>query len=168
MASKPGILAIYDDYPSFLEVLRELRRMGIGPISTFAPVPLHEVDEVLGEKRSPVRFLTLIGGILGFGIGAAVTVLATEAYPLIVGGKPLISIPPYLIIAFELTILFATGLTAIGYFTLSPASGRIVKRSYDPSFSVDRFGLSIPADGARAERLKEVLKKHGALEIRTL
>jgi len=168
MASKADLLAIYDDYPSFLGSVRALREMGIEEIATFSPVPLHEVDEALGEKKSPVRFLTLIGGILGFLSGVALTVLATRAYPLIVGGKPIISIPPYLIIAFELTILFATGLTAIGYFTLSPVSGRGVKKSYDPSFSVDRFGLSIPIDGDGAKHLEEVLKKHGALEIRTL
>jgi hypothetical protein len=161
-----NILGIFDDYESFIQALKDLKEMGIDNISTFTPVPFHEVDKVLGEKQSPIRFLTLTGGLIGFAVGAWLTVYCTQAYPLIVGGKPLISVPPYLIIAFELTILLSTMLTAIGYFLISPISRSKLGTSYDPSFSEDKFGISIDTTGTGSKPLKEVLEANGATEIR--
>jgi len=160
------VLGIFDDFESFIQALKELKEMGIDNISTFTPVPYHEVDEVLGEKQSPIRFLTLAGGLIGFAAGAWLTVYCTQAYPLIVGGKPLISVPPYLIIAFELTILLSTLLTAIGYFLISPISRSKLSASYDPSFSEDKFGISIDSTETGSEQLKKVLETNGAAEIR--
>jgi hypothetical protein len=160
------ILGIFDDFESFIQTLKELKEMGIDNISTYTPVPFHVVDEILGEKKSPIRFLTLAGGLIGFGVGAWLTVYCTQAYPLIVGGKPLISIPPYLIIAFELTILLATLFTAIGYFLISPVSRSKNGVSYDLSFSEDRFGVSIENGDLHVDQLKNVMERNGAAEVR--
>ena len=162
--AKTRILGIFDDYDSFIRALRELKEIDPERILTYTPVPYHEVEEILDERESPIRYVTLAGGLLGFGLGAWLTIYTAEAYPLIVGGKPLISIPPYLIIAFELTILLATVLTAIAYFTISPISRSGV--SYDPSFSEDRFGISIESSDIGSEQLKEIMERHGAVEVR--
>ncbi len=160
------ILGIYDDFEAFLRTLRSLKEMGIKRISTYTPAAYHEVDEILEEKGSPIRFFTLAGGIIGFAAGAALTVFCSKAYSLIVGGKPIISVPPYLIIAFELTILFSTILTAIGYFFLSPIILRRIERSYDLSFSVDRFGILVEGTKPGPEHLRQLMEENGAVEIR--
>jgi hypothetical protein len=104
--------------------------------------------------------------VLGFVSGAALTVYCATSWPLIVGGKPIISVPPYLVIAFELTILFAAILSTFGYFILSPFPGPGLKGTYDQSFSEDRFGLFVESSDVEAARLQEVMKKHGATETR--
>jgi hypothetical protein len=160
------VLGIYDDYESFLRSLRELKQMGEDKLFTFTPIPCHEVDEVLEEKKSPVRHFTLVGGLFGFAAGAALTVYCSISWPLIVGGKPIISVPPYLIIAFELTILFAAILSAIGYFALSPFPGAGSEAVYDTSFSEDRFGLLVEGIKLDPPKLREVMEGNGATETR--
>ena len=161
------ILGIYDDFEAFLRSLKSLKEMEIGRIFPYTPVPYHEVEEIIQERESPVRFFTLAGGVLGFAVGAVLTVYCSEVYSLIVGGKPIISIPPYLVIAFELTILLASILSAIGYFLLSPVRRANIKRSYDPSFSRDRFGILVEGADLNPERLQQVMEENGAVEIRT-
>ena len=56
---------------------------------------------------SPVRVFVLVGGLLGCLSGFALPIYTVLDWPLITGGMPLISIPPFVVIAFELTILFA-------------------------------------------------------------
>ena len=157
------VLGIFDDYASFTETIRRVREAGLKPVAAYTPVPCHEVDRLLGRGESHIGRMTLLGGLLGFGLGAALTVYCSKAYSMIVGGKPIISVPPYLIIAFELTILFGTILTALGYFVLSPILRKGVRRSYDPSFTQDRFGLLV--EGER-EELKRMMEDAGAVETR--
>ena len=54
---------------------------------------------------SPVRLFTLIGGLTGCTAGFAMTIWMSYDWPVLVGGKAIASIPPYVVIAFELTIL---------------------------------------------------------------
>ncbi|MFQ5789125.1 MAG: DUF3341 domain-containing protein [Acidobacteriota bacterium] len=162
------VLGIYDDYASFLRTLKEMQRRGVEILSTYTPVPCHEVEEMLEEKKSPIRHFTLVGGLFGFAAGAALTVYCATSWALIVGGKPIVSIPPYLIIAFELTILFAAILSTIGYFVLSPFPHAGGEAAYDPSFSEDKFGLLVASETMKAPELREVMETHGATETRLL
>jgi hypothetical protein len=161
-----GLIGIFDDFDSFIAALKDVRGMKPDGLSTFTPTPCHEVEEIFGGGPSPIRFFTLIGGLAGFAIGAALTVFCPLAYPLIVGGKPLISVPPSLIIAFELTILFSTILSTIGFFVLSPFRGPRLGKYYDPSFSKDRFGILVAVPETEALRYQEAMKKHDAVETR--
>jgi molybdopterin-containing oxidoreductase family membrane subunit len=160
------VLGIFDDFGNFLKALERLEGMGVGSISTYSPVPCHKVDQVLGKTESPVRFFTLFGALFGFALGGALTILCPLAYPLIVGGKPLISIPPNLLIAFELTILFATILCAMGYFLISAFRSSGVRDSYDPSFSADRFGILVATRPEKAPPVRRVMEEHDAAETR--
>jgi len=164
---KSSVIGIYDDFGKFLRALKEIARSGAENISTYTPVPSHEVSEILEEKTSPVRFFTLAGGLLGFGMGAGIAVYCSTVLGQNVGGKPIISVPPFLIIAFELAILFAAVLSAIGYLSLSflaRPSGRV---AYDPSFSEDHYGIYAEGSPAATEKLCEVMRKHGAVETKT-
>jgi molybdopterin-containing oxidoreductase family membrane subunit len=161
------VLGIYDDFEAFMRSLEALRGMGIERIFTYTPVPYDEINEVLEEKESPIRYFTLTGGLLGFASGAALTIFCSEVYSLIVGGKPIISIPPYLVIAFELTILLSTILTAIGYFLLSPVRRPNIHRSYDPSFSEDHLGILVEGPDVDTRRSGQVMEENGAVEIRS-
>ncbi|MFQ5876443.1 MAG: DUF3341 domain-containing protein [Acidobacteriota bacterium] len=161
-----GVLGIFDDFDSFIRALKELKGMEPDRIVTYTPIPCHEVAEALDLRPSPMRYFTLAGGLLGFAAGAALTIYCPLAYPLVVGGKPLISVPPYLIIAFELTILFATIVSAIGFFVLSPFREPGAARAYDPGFSEDRFGVLVASRRLGASRLEDVLNRHGAVQTR--
>src|SRR4029434_5169587 len=87
------------------------------------PVPVHEIEDVLERDRpvSKVRLFTLLGGLTGLASGFMLTAWPSLKWGLIVGGKPPMSLPvspPYVVIMFELMILFGGIATLIGMVTL--------------------------------------------------
>ena len=112
---------VFDDREQFLEVLRQLLREGVPGerIRVITPFGVPEVEEILPGKRSKVRFFALIGAAGGTVTGLAFTILPALSWPLVIGGKPIVSLPPFIIIAFALTILFGALSTFAGFLLLS-------------------------------------------------
>jgi hypothetical protein len=112
---------IFEDREQFLEALRLLVREGVPGerIRVITPFGVPEVEEILPRGRSKVRFFALVGAASGTVTGFAFTILTSLSWPLIVGGKPVVSLPPFLIIAFALTILFGALSTFAGFLLLS-------------------------------------------------
>lgn len=112
---------IFQDKEDFLAGLRRLAGEGVpgDRIRVITPFTVPEVDAILPGKRSNVRFFALIGAGSGTIAGFALTILTSLSWPLIVGGKPIASLPPFIIIAFALTILFGALSTFLGFLLLS-------------------------------------------------
>jgi hypothetical protein len=112
---------VFEEKEKFLEQLRALVREGVPGerIRVITPFGVPEVEEILPGKRSKVRFFALVGAASGTVTGFAFTILTSLSWPLIVGGKPIVSIPPFIIIAFALTILFGALSTFAGFLLLS-------------------------------------------------
>jgi len=112
---------VFEDREQFLEGLRELVRDGVPRerIRVITPFGVPEVEEILPGTRSRVRFFALIGAAGGTVTGLAFTILTALSWPLVIGGKPIVSLPPFIIIAFALTILFGALATFAGFLLLS-------------------------------------------------
>jgi hypothetical protein len=112
---------VFEEKGKFLERLRGLVQEGVPGerIRVITPFGVPEVEEILPGKRSKVRFFALVGAASGTVTGFAFTILTSLSWPLIVGGKPVVSLPPFLIIAFALTILFGALSTFAGFLFLS-------------------------------------------------
>lgn len=166
MAGRVQLTGVFDDPHGVLHALEALKMRGIADPTVYSPIPEPEFVEATGGERSAVRRWALVGGILGCVSGFALTLWTTFAYPLVVGGKPLSSIPAYVVIAFELTILF-TGIAALIGLLIHNRMPRLrLRADFDPRFTGDRFGVvvSVPAaDGAAIER---ALREAGAEEVR--
>ena len=112
---------VFEEKEKFLEQLRVLVQEGVPGerIRVITPFGVPEVEEILPGKRSTVRFFALVGAASGTVTGFAFTILTSLSWPLIAGGKPIVSIPPFIIIAFALTILFGSLSTFAGFLLLS-------------------------------------------------
>lgn len=112
---------IFHDKEEFLGTLRRLVGEGTPAerIRTITPFAVPEVDEILPRARSRVRFFALVGAGAGTVTGFAFTILTSLEWGIIVGGKPVVSLPPFIIIAFALTILFGSLSTFLGFLLLS-------------------------------------------------
>lgn len=105
----------------FVDKLKALLKQGIvpGQLETLTPFHVHEAEEILKNRPSPLRFFTLAGALMGFILGFAFMVYTVLEWPLITGGKPLISIPAFIIIAFECTILIGGIVSFVGFLHLN-------------------------------------------------
>lgn len=99
----------FDNKKDFMEKLKELFEDGyrLKKMQIYLPHPDHDIEHLVEkyEKPSRLKYFTLAGGLTGCFTGFAFTTYTVFSWPLITGGKPLISIPPFTVIAFELTIL---------------------------------------------------------------
>jgi hypothetical protein len=99
---------VYQSEHDFVHKLEELVKSGVRPenIETRTPHPVHHAEEILRMKPSNVRLFVLIGGLFGIATGYLFPSLTALDWTLFVGNKPLVGIPPYTVIAFELMVLF--------------------------------------------------------------
>ncbi|MFC1707573.1 quinol:electron acceptor oxidoreductase subunit ActD [Planctomycetota bacterium] len=163
------ILAVFAHLDCLLRGLRGALDRKIEIKDVYSPVPSDEVLELLKPERSPVRFATFVGGLLGLAGGLALALLTSVIWNLIVFGKPVTSVVPFLVIGFEGAIL----LGAIGTFagllltTRLPFVGA-TPRAYRPEFSKDRFGVWLGCADGEVEEVRELLESAGALEVQEL
>ena len=161
-----GLLASYEHVDSIVDAIRELREAGFKGLTAYVPFPEHHIEEALGYDQSPVRIWTLVGGLTGAATGFAFTTWTSMDWPLVTGGKPIVSIPAYVVIAFELTILFGALSTVVGLFWNARLPNPKPMVIYDPEFSAGRFGLHVPAAGGHLDEAREILQAHEPVELR--
>jgi hypothetical protein len=163
----PGALGVFAHLDTTLDAIKRLRAAGHTDFTVYSPIPRHEIEDALGQAVSPVRMFTLIGGIAGCSIGAWLSLWMSEDWPVQVGGKPIGSIPPYVVIMFEMTILFGALTTILGIlFNTLFAARRAGTILYDPRFTNDRFGIFVPAGSDKAGGVEKLLRDAGADEVR--
>jgi len=118
---------------------------------------------------SKVRLFPLLGGLTGLASGWILTAWTSLKWGLIVGGKPAIGLPvspPFVVIMFELMILFGGIATLIGLVTLGRLPQFRPSAAYDPRFTRDRFGVAVHCAAERAASVREILRQAGTEEIR--
>ena len=161
----PLLLGVFDRPDHIARAARRLRDRGYDDLETYSPAPFSEVDDAVHEKPSPVRLYTLIGGLLGVVTGYALTLWMANDWPIMIGGKPFSSIPPYTIIAFELTILFGGVLTVLGLFIVSGLPSFKLDPAYSARFSGEEFGLAVRCRERDVTEIEALLRDHHATEV---
>lgn len=162
---REGLLASYDYLDSTVDAIRRLRSEGFEEITAFSAYPEHAIEHALGYTSSPVRLFTLVGGLTGAATGFALTIFSSMDWPLVTGGKPIVSIPAYIIPVFEMTILLGAFATVIGVFwnmRVPDLKGDVV---YDPEFSGGRYGVYVTAPPERLDTVREILEAYEPAEL---
>jgi hypothetical protein len=159
------IVGVFADEEECVHGIEAVRRAGYPKPRVFAPVPSEKILEALQLAKSPVRICVLLGGIAGVVTGFALTIGTSLTWPHMVGGKPVVSITPYIIIAFELMILFGALSGVLGFFFFGRLPRLESIRGYSPRFSDDRFGVVVSCAPAQGSRVEMLLKDAGAEEV---
>src|SRR3990172_8725779 len=175
------VLGVFAHVDTTVHALEELRAKGYHDLTVYTPVPVHEIEEVLERDRpvSRVRLFTLIGGLTGAVSGFLLTIWSALVWGLTTGGKPVVSIPPFVVIAFYLTILFGGLATLIGMVVL----GRLPRLRPPPTFypppppppprpsspprsTPARCGVAARGGRGGGGSVREILRGAGAEEVR--
>jgi Alternative complex III, ActD subunit len=165
MAEKSGILASYEYLDSTVDAIERLRKEKF-EVKAYSPYPDHHIEHALGYDQSPVRVWTLVGGLTGTATALAFTTWTSMDWPLVVGGKPIVSIPAYIIIMFELTVLFGALSTIIGLFVISKLPNFRPAIIYDPEFTAGRYGVYVETTADRLDEARRILQAQEPLELR--
>jgi molybdopterin-containing oxidoreductase family membrane subunit len=160
-----GILAHYDPVGATLEAIERLRAAGHTELEIFSPIPAPELEEAMDIHSSPVGLWSLIGGITGFTTAVLLTAGTSLAYPLVTQGKPIVSIPPFIVVMFELTVLL-TGIFAL-FAMLAHARRPTLRLSpnYRKAFSVDRWGVFVPVPDDRRRETEDLVRETSPVEV---
>ncbi len=138
-----GLMAEFPDPKSLAQAARRTHAAGYRKVEAYTPFPVEEVMEALDHHHSKVPLLVLIGGLLGGLGGFGLQMWANlVAYPMNIGGRPLISWPAFIVPTFECTILGASLSAVIGMFALNG-----LPMPYHPVFNVPRFSERASSDG---------------------
>ena len=162
--------ASFTDPLLLLEAVKRLRLEGFRVIDTYSPFPVHGMDEAIGLKPSRLPRACLGFGLLGLATALGVQIWTSAYdYPLIVGGKPLVSLPAFIPVAFELTVLMA-GLGVVGsLFIAAGMRPRFKVPDLHPGVNDDRFVVAAEIQaGASFAGVQSLLAGLGALDTELL
>jgi hypothetical protein len=160
-----GALGVFQYLDDALTAARQLKGAGY-TVHAMTPTLYPEMQATVDPGPSAVRWVTLTGALLGVAGGATLCIWTSLDWPLITGGKEIVSLAPYLVITFESMVLIGSLFNLVAMLTLGGLPGWMKAEGYDRRFSEDRIGLWVPADAATAEKAAAVMQAAGAEEAR--
>ena len=167
-AADVAVKAVYKQLDCLLQAIHDLQAAGFTDFQVMSPFPRHEIEDLMYKgEPSPIRWMTLAGGITGGTMIFTLASLTHANWPMIIpGGKPLISIPPFLVITFEGTILWASMMTLFGLLIHCglPATN-LHPAVEDPRFTNDCFGIVFTSTGGQTAKILHILEHSGAIEV---
>ena len=130
-----GLMAEFDSPAGLVQAATKARLAGYRKMDAYSPIPIEELDEALDLRRTRLPLLVLLGGIAGGTGGFLLQVwVSAVAYPMNVGGRPIISWPQFIPVTFETTVLGAALTAFFGMWALNR-----LPQPYHPVFNVDAF-----------------------------
>ena len=133
-----GLLAEFNDPNELVGAVRGARAAGYRRLDAYTPFPIEELTEAMGMHHNRLPLIVLIGGIVGAlaGLGLQYWTSVID-YPINVGGRPFFSLPSFIPITFECTVLLAALSAVLGMLALNG-----LPMPYHPVFNVPRFALA--------------------------
>ena len=187
-----SVVALFKSPDAIIHAAEKTSEAGYQDFDVHTPYPLHGMDKAMGLKGTKLPYVSLAFALLGFtvaitaqwwmngnplsGIGAKTLGLPywLERYPFVIGGKPLFSLPAFVPIMFELTVLFcalSTAASLIMFFCNLPANAHpLHDTDYMRTVSSDGFGICIEASDPsfEEEKVKSFLEKLGGQDIQSI
>ena len=143
--SNGTVKSVFEHLDTTVHAIDKLKKDGFkGNIVVTTPLPRHDVEHVIYEGRpSPVRWFTLAGALFGGTFGFALCSFTHLNWAMIIpGGKPLVSIPPFLVITFESTVLWGCLFTLVGLLVMCKLPAKALQLEIqDPRLSDDKFSI---------------------------
>jgi hypothetical protein len=164
-------MAEFDNPTELMKAARATYAAGYRNIDAYTPYPIEELADVIGFTKTRVPLVCLIGGILGGLSGYLLQYWINNiSYPLNIGGRPFHSWPAFIIVTFEMTILFGGLSAVIGMLGLNGLPAPYHPVFNNPRFSAvsrDRFFLCVEALDPQfdPERTRQFLSAFNSVDI---
>ena len=161
MDSKRRIMGLFKTEDQVISAVNDLKASEYKFERVNIPFPSHKILDALELKKSRVGWFTLMGGIFGFCAGMALAIYTALEWRMIVSGKPIIAIVPFIIVGFEATILFAVFGNVIGLLTQTRIPSFRWLKYYDARCSGEQFGVLASCKTEQLPDLKDFFQNRG-------
>lgn len=162
------ILGVYGDEEIVLKAIKRIRDAGIKIHEVFSPYPVHGMDDALGYKRSRLPRVAFIFGTLGFALALLMQYwMLGYDWQMIIGGKDFASLPPFIPVTFELTVLLSALGMVFTFFVVSDLKPYKRPVIFDRRITDDKHVIAIDIDenSIGKEEISGIVSETGAEEI---
>ncbi|MBP9924430.1 MAG: DUF3341 domain-containing protein [Cyclobacteriaceae bacterium] len=166
--SEKFLIGIFDDEDILLHGVDGVRDKGVKIHEVYSPFPVHGLDEALGYKRTRLPIAAFIFGLTGTALALTMQIwMLGYDWPMIIGGKNFASLPPFIPVTFELTVLLsALGMVAT-FLIVSDMKPYKTPRTYDLRSTDDKhvMAIDLATNKLSKEDISRILKESGASEV---
>ena len=163
-----GVAGIWSDDEAILAAAAKMREAGYKQFDAITPFPVHGMEEAVGIKRSFIPWVTFFAGVTGCILGVWLQWWTSAVdWALNVGGKPFFSLPAFIPVTFELTVLLAA-LLSVGTMFAVNGLPKVNPPIIDKDLTSHKFALWVPEteDGFDADKVEKFLKDLGAEQVK--
>jgi hypothetical protein len=164
MKGNKAVVGVFTYLDDALNAIRKAKAAGLD-YRVYSPVPHHELEEETFPERSPVRFISLAGAVIGLTSGFTLAIWCALDFPMRVSAKDIISVPGFVVIGYECTILFGGVATLLALLHFCRLPDILRKVGFDPRFTQDKFGVVVGCERDDVDQVKEKLSSSGAEEV---
>ena len=167
--NKSFIVGVFNDEDVLLDAVRQIRGNGVKIHEVYTPFPVHGLDEALGYKRTRLPIAAFIFGMTGTGLALLMQIwMLGYDWPMIIGGKNFASLPPFIPVTFEMTVLLsALGMVAT-FLIISDMKPYRWPMQFDVRSTDDKHVMAIDLasnTGKTTDDISKLLKTVGAAEV---
>jgi len=167
-SNKHFLVGIFNDQDILLNAVKSIRAKGIKIHEVFTPYPVHHLEGALGYERSKMPVAAFLFGITGTTLAILMqTLMMGVDWPMIIGGKPHISIPAFVPVTFELTVLLSAYGMGFTFFIIRGLGPTAVPRIFDRRGSDDKhvMAIDLAKNDMSEDEIKAVLEEVEAEEV---
>lgn len=161
MPSDRQVMGLFEDDTQAASAIQGLAGYAWKLERVHSPIPSEKILHALKAKKSKVGYFTLAGGIIGFFSGIGLAIYTATEWNLIMSGKPVVALIPFLIVGFEFTILFAVFGNVLGLLFQTDLPEFKSLRIYDERCSGEHFGLLASCAEGEESRLMAYFQEKG-------
>ncbi|MDI9319326.1 MAG: DUF3341 domain-containing protein [Phycisphaerales bacterium] len=169
MAIKKFAVACYHTEETLFSAVDKVRHSGYKLHDVYTPFPIHGLDTAMGLKETDLHIAGFIFGLTGTSTAVGfMSWIFTSDWPVNFGGKPNWSLPAFIPITFELTVLFAAVGMVLTYCYLNQIMPGVKKHVFHPRQTDDYFVVVLELNEHSSEQeVLGFLNGTGAVETNT-
>lgn len=168
-ADKHFVVGVFDDEDILLSGIKKVRGNGVKIHEVYSPFPVHGIDDALGIKRTRLPIAAFLFGMTGTSLALIMQIwMLGYDWPMIIGGKNFASLPPFIPVTFELTVLLAALGMVATFMIVSDLKPYKWPRQFDVRSTDDKHVMAIDLAlnaGKSKDELARILKESGASEV---
>jgi hypothetical protein len=163
------LYGLYNDEEDLKRAVKTANSAHLDIMDVFTPFPVHGLDPILGLKESRLHILGFVYGLIGSSFGFLfMSWVFTRDWPIVFGGKPYWSVPAFIPITFELTVLFAAWGMTLTFYTICGLWPGVKAKTLDNRITDDKFCIAFDVTNAASDDvdgIKKFFSQTGASEV---